>query len=131
MTTLYIYSPDHVAFVRAKWAWPVFAAGVLLLTTMLSAGGLALLRFSNNGTTSRSANALIVENDILRYQTRLINTRVGVLEREVKQLDQLLEIQYLSLQNDAGVRLAWSQQGTALRDRSPHDVSQSWARFGP
>jgi hypothetical protein len=128
---LYIYSLDRLAFVEVKRTLPVLIAGFVVIAAMSCAGGLALVRQSNGGTTMRPTKALTIENDILRYQIRLMNTQLSILEREAEQHDKLLQNQSLSLQRDARIRLAMSKSSIVVW-REPTELgSRAWARSEP
>ena len=89
---LYIYSHDRLAFVDVTWVLPAVVAGFFVIAMVVSFDGL-MFPPTDGGTRSRTAASWTIENDIIRYQTRLLNARLSSIERTAEELETLIQIQ--------------------------------------
>jgi TolA-binding protein len=85
---LYFYSSQLLTFVDAKWTLAKFAAGGILLGTLLLLGVVKLNQSVADTLGSHSANALTAENDILRQQLNLVSPHVTKLETQAEELKE-------------------------------------------
>jgi len=109
---LYLYSPERLSFVEVTWALPVFGTGVLLVAIVLwvaGLAGLAGLQASDDGAWNRSAASLARENEVLRYQVSNISFRANRIDREVRRLDEDLQILNLRVMQDEPMLFALAQ----------------------
>jgi hypothetical protein len=88
MMKLYSYSSELLTFVEAKWTLAKLVTGGILIGTILLFGFIELNQSVGNTLGSRSSNALMAENDILRQQLNLISPRVSKLEIQAEQMKE-------------------------------------------
>lgn len=126
---LYTYSPDGVTFVEASWAWPMMVSVFVLVAIITCIGSLVILQYGDDGTHSRSAASLKVENDIMNYQLRHLGARLNKLDREAEQLEALFAIHGQLIGQERRLRLSVSEQSLVVvhipSDRPLHVAGRS------
>lgn len=115
---LYSYSSELLTFVDAKWTLAKFAAGGILLGSLLLFGVVKLNQSVADTPGTHSANALTAENDILRQQLDLISPRVSKLETQAEELKERANGLHKLLQRRKIVR------GTVLSFTNATEVSK-------
>jgi hypothetical protein len=85
---LYAYSNKLLTLVEMKWARTKLIAGGFIICALILFGAIMLNWSLGNAIVFRSANALTIENNILRQQLNDVAPKLGLLEKQVKQLDE-------------------------------------------